>query len=130
MAGDAGSSSASSSQLLVLTEAPAFKSYRKIIQDLDLHGATPEQCRKKWLNLMKKYKDLKNPPTGAGNEAEELTWPFYDVMDAVMSGRPIITPPRLVASALADESPESPEDSNDHQPREAKRQRWKERPKP
>ncbi|KAL1424449.1 hypothetical protein MTO96_020233 [Rhipicephalus appendiculatus] len=105
----------------------AKQGWLKIIEDVGLHGATPEQCRKKWLNLLKKYKDLKNPPTGAGNEENELSWPFFELMDAVMSGRPTITPPRLIASALADESTaENTEDVNDQQPREAKRQRREE----
>ncbi|XP_037512289.1 uncharacterized protein LOC119389113 [Rhipicephalus sanguineus] len=107
----------------------AKQGWLKIIEDIGLHGATPEQCRKKWLNLLRKYKDLKNPPTGAGNEENELSWPFFELMDTVMSGRPIMTPPRLTASALADASTENSEDANDQQPREAKRQRREETPK-
>lgn len=67
-----------------------------------------EQCRKKWLNLLRKYKDLKNPPTGSGNEEGELQWPFFDLLDSIMSGRAIINPPRLVASASTAGNAEEP----------------------
>ncbi|XP_077508248.1 uncharacterized protein LOC144119536 [Amblyomma americanum] len=72
---------------------------RRIIQELELWGATPEQCRKKWLNLLSKYKELKNPPTGVGSEDGDLDWPYFQLLDDGMSGRPIISPPRLIASA-------------------------------
>lgn len=76
--------------------------YQRIITELGLHGATVEQCRKKWLNLLKKYKELKTPPNGTNTENEELTWPYYSLLDAIMSGRAIINPPCLVASATSE----------------------------
>ncbi|XP_029836480.2 zinc finger and SCAN domain-containing protein 20 [Ixodes scapularis] len=75
--------------------------YQRIITELGLYGATVEQCRKKWLNLLKKYKELKTPPNGTNPENEELTWPYYSLLDAIMSGRAVNSPPCLVASASA-----------------------------
>ncbi|XP_064485478.1 uncharacterized protein LOC135397893 [Ornithodoros turicata] len=73
--------------------------WERIIRELNMVGATPEQCRKKWLNLQQTYKKLKDPPTGAGSEDGELSWPYYSLLDSIMSGRAIITPPCLVSSA-------------------------------
>nr|XP_037270257.1 uncharacterized protein LOC119161852 [Rhipicephalus microplus] len=44
----------------------AKQGWQKIIQDLDLHRTTPEQCRKKWLNLMGKYKVIRIFTSAAG----------------------------------------------------------------
>lgn len=43
--------------------------------------------------------ELKTPPNGANAENEELTWPYYSLLDAIMSGRAVNSPPCLVASA-------------------------------
>ncbi|CAN7984084.1 unnamed protein product [Ixodes hexagonus] len=75
--------------------------YQRIITELGLQGATVEQCRKKWLNLLKKYKELKTPQNGTNTENEELTWPYFSLLDAIMSGRAIVNPPCLVASATS-----------------------------
>ncbi|XP_049519209.1 uncharacterized protein LOC125943743 [Dermacentor silvarum] len=148
-AGSSSASTSLELRSSVMTEAPAFKfteeqtrrliirrhelqhlftgkrnaakqGWLRIIEDAGLQGATPEQCRKKWLNLLKKYKDLKNPPSGAGNEEGELLWPFFDLMDCLMSGRAIITPPRLIASTSGDQGEEHGEDT-DEQPTVKKR---------
>ncbi|XP_077550718.1 uncharacterized protein LOC144163943 [Haemaphysalis longicornis] len=86
----------------------AKQGWLRIIGELGLKGISVEQCRKKWLNLLRKYKDLKNPPTGSGNEEGELQWPFFDLLDSIMSGRAIINPPRLVASASTAGNAEEP----------------------
>lgn len=38
---------------------------RRIIEDAGLQGATPEQCREKWLNLLKKYKVINTSSSSA-----------------------------------------------------------------
>ncbi|XP_038062998.1 uncharacterized protein LOC119733679 [Patiria miniata] len=73
-----------------------------ILKEMDLlDKVTPEQARKKWTNLSQKYKELKHPPTGTGTEEGEdttVSWSYFQDMDKVLGGRPIITPPCLVSS--------------------------------
>ncbi|KAG0413372.1 hypothetical protein HPB47_009478 [Ixodes persulcatus] len=45
------------------------------------------------------FQELKTPPNGTNTENEELTWPYYSLLDAIMSGRAVNSPPCLVASA-------------------------------
>ncbi|KAI9521002.1 hypothetical protein NQZ68_010703, partial [Dissostichus eleginoides] len=71
--------------------------------DLGQH-VSHKQASKKWENLQKKYKELKRPRTGAGTDQGEetpATWPFFMAMDEAICARPSISPPVLVASALA-----------------------------
>nr|CAD7268976.1 unnamed protein product [Timema shepardi] len=62
---------------------------------------TPDQLKRKWDNLLRKYKDLKNPKTGSGTQGEEtpITWPFWEAMDLAVGQRDIINPPELFCSS-------------------------------
>ncbi|KAL3042114.1 hypothetical protein OYC64_020125 [Pagothenia borchgrevinki] len=77
----------------------AKEAWESIIKELDLGHK-----HLKWENLKKKYKGLKRQRTGAGTDQGEetpATWPFFMAMDEAIGARPSISPPVLVASALA-----------------------------
>ncbi|XP_076015062.1 uncharacterized protein LOC143007549 [Genypterus blacodes] len=60
--------------------------WRAILKHMGLHHKmTHVQASKKWDNLKKKYKELKNPPQGVKVFPE--TWPYYNLMDDAMEGR-------------------------------------------
>ncbi|KAK7886714.1 hypothetical protein WMY93_026335 [Mugilogobius chulae] len=62
------------------------------------------QAKKKWQNLVQKYKELRDPPTGKGVEAGGVTaanWQWYAVLDAALQGQHSISPPLVVASSAA-----------------------------
>ncbi|XP_034079840.1 uncharacterized protein LOC117551197 [Gymnodraco acuticeps] len=83
----------------------AKEAWESIIKELDLgQHVSHKQASKKWENLKKKYKELKRPRTGTGTDQGEetpATWPFFMAMDEAIGARPSISPPVLVASALA-----------------------------
>ncbi|KAJ4925116.1 hypothetical protein JOQ06_017853 [Pogonophryne albipinna] len=83
----------------------AKEAWESIIKELDLgQHVSHKQASKKWENLKKKYKELKRPRTGTGTgqgEETPATWPFFMAMDEPIGARPSISPPVLVASALA-----------------------------
>ncbi|KAK9957700.1 hypothetical protein ABG768_011923 [Culter alburnus] len=72
------------------------QAWETVIKEINLEGKiTGQQAAKKWENL-KKYKELKCPPTGTGTESGEATaasWPFFIPMDEAIGGRPSIAPP-------------------------------------
>lgn len=63
------------------------------------------QCHIKIKVLKKKYKDTgRARRSGAGNESDEkedppIDFPYYWQIDAVMTGRPAVTPVHLLDSA-------------------------------
>ncbi|XP_034083105.1 uncharacterized protein LOC117553331 [Gymnodraco acuticeps] len=83
----------------------AKEAWESIIKELDLgQHVSHKQASKKWDNLKKKYKELKRPRTGTGTDQGEetpATWPFFMAMDEAIGATPSISPPVLVASALA-----------------------------
>ncbi|XP_041943694.1 KH homology domain-containing protein 4-like [Alosa sapidissima] len=85
--------------------------WEKAVKDLGLEGKmTGEKAAKKWENLKKWYKDLKQPKTGSGTDSGETTasnWRYYEAMHAVLGGRPAIDPPVIVASFKPAEDPTS-----------------------
>ena len=75
--------------------------YQKIIDALKI-SISPVQAKAKWQNLISKYKNLKDPPTGVGVEMDDVTaanWEYYDILDKFMSPRHIISPPILISSS-------------------------------
>lgn len=64
--------------------------WEKAVKDLVLEGkVTGEKASKKWENLKKRYKDLKQPKSGSGTDSGEKTmsnWQYYEVMHAVLGG--------------------------------------------
>ncbi|XP_049269067.1 uncharacterized protein LOC119388469 [Rhipicephalus sanguineus] len=62
----------------------AKQGWMKIIDDIGLHGATPEQCRKKWLNLLRKYKNDQQPREPKRQRREE-TQKKNDVMERILT---------------------------------------------
>lgn len=39
--------------------------------------------KKKWSNLMQQYKELKHPVHGDRNNADDVSWPYYNAMDEI-----------------------------------------------
>ncbi|XP_067247367.1 uncharacterized protein [Chanodichthys erythropterus] len=67
-------------------------------------NVTGAQASKKWENLKKKYKELRNPPTGTGTDQGEpsaCTWRWFTLMHSTIGARASITPPVLISSAVA-----------------------------
>ncbi|KAG9277970.1 hypothetical protein AMEX_G5747 [Astyanax mexicanus] len=66
----------------------ALSAWKTILLELGLADkVTPQQARKKWDNLKKKYKELKCPPSGSGTdngEATAATWPWFSLMDEAL----------------------------------------------
>ncbi|XP_036006140.1 uncharacterized protein LOC110368872 isoform X1 [Fundulus heteroclitus] len=63
---------------------------------------TAKQAKKKWHNLVQKYKELRDPPTGQGVEVGGVTaatWQWYELLDAALQGQHNISPPLVVASS-------------------------------
>ncbi|XP_036004823.1 uncharacterized protein si:dkeyp-38g8.5 [Fundulus heteroclitus] len=60
--------------------------WRTILKHMGLHQRmNHRQASKKWENLKKRYKELKNPPEGV--KAVPESWPFFNLMDDAMEGR-------------------------------------------
>ncbi|KAL2095496.1 hypothetical protein ACEWY4_010215 [Coilia grayii] len=83
--------------------------WEKAVKDLGLEGkVTGEKASKKWENLKKRYKDLRQSKSGFGTDGGETTisnWQYYEAMHAVLGGRPAIDPPVIVASFQQAEDP-------------------------
>uniref|UniRef100_A0AAV2KQX8 Hydroxylysine kinase n=1 Tax=Knipowitschia caucasica TaxID=637954 RepID=A0AAV2KQX8_KNICA len=83
--------------------------WQQAVKELGLEGkVTHKQVSKKWENLKKRYKDLRDPKTGSGTDSGEKTasnWPYYAVLHAVLGGRPAVDPPVVVASFRPAEDP-------------------------
>ncbi|XP_046408452.1 uncharacterized protein LOC124172966 [Ischnura elegans] len=94
----------------------AVTAWSAIIKELELEGKVGvSQCRKKWDNLCKKYKDIRNPVTGSGREGggeSADTWPLYAVMHWALSERDAVSPPCLFISSQP-QSPGSLQDGGD-----------------
>ncbi|KAK5848906.1 hypothetical protein PBY51_008592 [Eleginops maclovinus] len=70
--------------------------WRAILKHMGLHfKMTHVQASKKWENLKKRYKGLKNPPAGVKVYPE--AWPFFNLMDDAMEGRLVGDTPLLEA---------------------------------
>ncbi|XP_074548761.1 uncharacterized protein LOC141806935 [Halichoeres trimaculatus] len=84
----------------------AKKAWTEIIRLLNLQGqVTQGQVSKKWDNLKRKYKELRNPPTGTGTdggEATAATWPWFSLMHEAIGARPCIEPPVLMDSCVGE----------------------------
>ncbi|XP_071358761.1 caldesmon [Trachinotus anak] len=60
--------------------------WRAILKHMGLqHKMTHSQASKKWENMKKRYKELKNPPEGVKVFPE--TWPHFTLMDDAIEGR-------------------------------------------
>uniref|UniRef100_A0A3P9MXY9 Si:dkeyp-38g8.5 n=1 Tax=Poecilia reticulata TaxID=8081 RepID=A0A3P9MXY9_POERE len=60
--------------------------WRAILKHMGLHHRmTHRQASKKFENLKKRYKELKNPPPGV--KVVPQSWPFFSLMDDAMEGR-------------------------------------------
>ena len=98
------------------------KAYTKLVEELKRKGyiRTISQCRVKIKALKKKYKDIVDRArrSGAGNESDEeedlpSDFPFYSQIDAVMAGRPAVTPVHLLDSASYTEENEFGPEGNE-----------------
>ncbi|XP_070848077.1 caldesmon [Chaetodon trifascialis] len=60
--------------------------WRTILRHMGLqHKMTHGQASKKWDNMKKRYKELKNPPDGVKVFPE--AWPYFNLMEDAMEGR-------------------------------------------
>ncbi|KAK5611998.1 hypothetical protein CRENBAI_003266 [Crenichthys baileyi] len=60
--------------------------WRTILKHMGLHRSmTHRQASKKWENLKKRYKELKNPPEGV--KAVPESWPLFSLLNDAMEGR-------------------------------------------
>ncbi|XP_030644892.1 caldesmon [Chanos chanos] len=60
--------------------------WRAILREMGLQKKmTTVQAKKKWENLKKKYKELKNPPPGA--QVNPTSWRWFKLMDDAVEGR-------------------------------------------
>ncbi|KAG7187741.1 hypothetical protein KM043_016791 [Ampulex compressa] len=71
--------------------------------------------KKKWSNLLQQYKELKNPVHGDRNNANDVSWPFYNAIDEVLGeGRrtpnndEFIDPHEFLCVSVTPEEPPSP----------------------
>lgn len=56
------------------------KTYGQIVEELGLSDIiTPTQARKKWSNLVQKYKDIKS-----GYSTATVDWPYFQILDTVV----------------------------------------------
>ncbi|XP_039996377.1 uncharacterized protein si:dkeyp-38g8.5 isoform X2 [Xiphias gladius] len=70
--------------------------WRAILKHMGLqHKMTHCQASKKWENMKKRYKELKNPPDGVKVFPE--TWPHFPLMDDAIEGRLECSAPILKA---------------------------------
>ncbi|XP_023247458.1 uncharacterized protein LOC106644539 isoform X2 [Copidosoma floridanum] len=66
--------------------------------------------KKKWSNLLQQYKELKNPVHGDKNRPDEISWPFYNAIDEVLSSLGL--PRGRRRNSCYDEEPEDEEHSD------------------
>ena len=80
----------------------AQEGWTAVIKDMEMISKIEiKTVKKKWENLLKKYRELKTPKTGSGTENGEYTsssWPYYDLMDSALRNHHNINPPVLVSS--------------------------------
>lgn len=63
-----------------------------------------KQVKKKWDNLIHKYKELKNARIGTTEgELAATSWPFYQLMDETVGTGPLLALPVVIASIMGDE---------------------------
>ncbi|XP_060757015.1 uncharacterized protein LOC132868062 [Neoarius graeffei] len=100
---------AENEQRFLKSKAAAKKLWETLIKELGLEGkVTSQQASKKWENLKKKYKELKNPLSGSGTDEGQTTactWQFFEDMHEVLGSRPSIDPPVVVESFCPDADP-------------------------
>ncbi|XP_068442939.1 myb/SANT-like DNA-binding domain-containing protein 4 [Clinocottus analis] len=78
--------------------------WRAILKHMGLeHKMTHNQASKKWENMKKRYKGLKNPPEGM--KVFPDAWPHFNLMDDAMEGRLEGSAPILKAISTNDDYP-------------------------
>lgn len=65
------------------------------------HIVTGQQCDSKWRTLKTRYKENKKKALQSGEG--KITWPYYNLMDSILSKKAYINPP--VKSLLASKLP-------------------------
>ncbi|XP_063076586.1 uncharacterized protein LOC134466619 [Engraulis encrasicolus] len=86
-------------KLFTKSKMAAKMQWQVFVKNAGLEGkVTGVQASKKWENLKQKYKEVRTPKTGSGNENGEYQWQYYEDMHAVMAAKHSIEPPLLGAS--------------------------------
>ncbi|XP_056293089.1 coiled-coil domain-containing protein 177-like [Pseudoliparis swirei] len=76
--------------------------FEVFIKERGLGSLDPKLVKKRWENLVHKYKEFKKPQTGVSTEEGGVTaasWKWYALMDEALGARPSVTPPVLFASS-------------------------------
>ncbi|XP_056138252.1 uncharacterized protein LOC130114408 [Lampris incognitus] len=95
----------------------AKAAWKAILKELGLLGkVSTYQVSKKWDNLKRRYKDLKYPPVGMENMAENVSsWPWFHLMNEAMEGRLAASAPLL--TPITQDDGQHPEPNPRHRPR-------------
>ncbi|KOC63258.1 hypothetical protein WH47_02767 [Habropoda laboriosa] len=75
--------------------------------------------KKKWSNLLQQYKELRNPVHGDRNNADDVSWPFYNAIDEILgydrdttvSNDEYIDPHEFLCVSVTPEEPTSSADA-------------------
>jgi len=80
----------------------ARSAWEVVLKAMGIEGlVTVKQVKKKWDNLLHRYKELKN--ARIGSSSEDITnnvWPFFQLMDEAFGGTPLVTLPVVIASIV------------------------------
>ncbi|XP_046408715.1 uncharacterized protein LOC124173230 [Ischnura elegans] len=90
----------SNAALFTGRKGSAATAYGKVAKDIGYPGGHLS-LKKKWENLVDRYKKCKYPRSGVSTEGGDkgpLTWRYYDAMDNILSAQHNITPPVIVDS--------------------------------
>jgi len=73
-----------------------------VLMEMGLSGiVSVKQAKKKWDNLVHRYKELKNSRICANEDGDVAsTWPFYQIMDEALGNGPLVTLPVVIASLM------------------------------
>ncbi|XP_072528988.1 uncharacterized protein [Salminus brasiliensis] len=77
--------------------------WRAILKEMGIQRKmSTSQARKKWENLKKKYKEMKNPPPGV--TVNPTNWQWFSLMDDAMEGRLNDSEAMVSTASLGDDS--------------------------
>lgn len=82
--------------------------WRAILKEMGIQRKmSTSQARKKWENLKKKYKEMKNPPPGV--TVNPTNWQWYPLMDDAMEGRLNDSEAMVSTASLGDDTDYRPD---------------------
>ncbi|KAL2096831.1 hypothetical protein ACEWY4_006038 [Coilia grayii] len=99
------------SQLFTGRRNASTDAYSVFLAERGIKGVEAKALKKRWENLVAKYKEHKQPPSGMSTEGggdTAASWKWYSLMDEAIGARRSITPPVLFASATKKVAVSSP----------------------